>query len=95
MKITNYKRGYFDKFNCVIHGTITMNKMEFAQVVYYLNIPTVKWDYKFTLKEDLKRIIDCKKYFLINVRVGATEKIVKHFKLDNYKRGNYMLKIIK
>ena len=45
----------------------------------------------WTLSRDLERKIFTKKGFYINVRVTATELIVKKWKLNNYKKGNYQL----
>lgn len=94
MKLINYKRGYLEKFDCVIHGTIRVNPMEYAQFVYYLNIPSVKYDTKSHLKKDLERKINTKIGFLVNLRVSATERIVRHFKIKGYKPGNYMIEVI-
>lgn len=94
MKIKNYKYGYNDTFNCSIHGTIEMTNTEFKKVKKYLFNPKVQWGYKSMLTTDLNRIVKSRQGFLINIRVRPTEKIVDHFKLKGYKRGNYALRII-
>lgn len=106
MRIVNYKRGYSLSFDCVIHGTIKMSKEEFDKVVEYLyaNADEIRERYTYfqvdLLKDDLaKRIFkkdnsDNIKGFFVNVRVGATEAIVGHFKpRGTYRRGNYQLYI--
>lgn len=98
MKLINYKYGYL--FNCSIHGKIKMTPEELEQVVKYLRHNKVQHTYfaktGFTqaiFENDLKRTMPIKGGYLINIRVGATELLVKKFGLKGYKRGNYMLEI--
>lgn len=105
MKVINYYRGYVEKFTCVIDGTIDMTVIEYKQVVHCLrhNAGTIKQSNAYfsptLLEEDLKRRIEIKdksgfiKQFLVNIRVSATEALIKEFGLRNYKRGNYQLRV--
>ena len=105
MKIINYNRGYNDIFECSIHGTIKMNREEFDQAVKYLFMDSdrIRKDHEYfnskLLERDLARRIHIKNKrgisqgFFVNIRVSATEALVKHFNLKGYKRGNYQLQI--
>lgn len=100
MKLINYKRGYNNTFNCSIHGTIKMTRVEFDQ--FYRHIRNNrelldKYNSEFYWKifnEDIKRAINTKDSQIINVRVPATEELARHFHLRGYKKGNYQLEII-
>lgn len=98
MKLINYKRGYNNTFDCVIHGTIYMNEAQWDMVLSYLMTGT-RLDYygsdmlKKLLTEDIHRKIMTKRGYLINIRGTATELIVKKWNLNNYKKGNYQLHI--
>lgn len=106
MKLINYNYGYNPLFTCSIHGTIEMNREDFGKVVNYLyqNAGTISKNNCYfnpqLLREDLGRREYIKnrqgtvKAFLINIRVGATEALVKHFSLKGYKRGNYQLRVL-
>lgn len=99
MKLINYKYGYH--FDCSIHGKIVMTPTELEQAKKYLFNPAVKYhDIYYTpmmkriLRDDLERKLPLlKKGYWINIRVWATEKIVKHFQLPRYKRGNYVIEV--
>lgn len=100
MKLINYKYGYFQEFTCSIHGKIRMTYREWKKARTYLlaNYLKRKSDRSFflpILRQDIERRINTKKSFIINIRVTATEQLVNHFKVKNYKRGNYILEIIK
>lgn len=95
MKLINYKRGYIEKFDCVIHGTIKMSLKEFDKVLSYLKFNKAKlWNDK-VFEEDFKRRIyfNNGKKFLINFRTTATKLIADKWNLTNYKAGNYMLEV--
>jgi hypothetical protein len=94
MKIINYNRGYNNTFDCSIHGTIKMDKNEWATVYEWLmnGYQTEKF-WKQILTGDIKRRIDFKHTIFMNIRVSATEALVKHFNLKNYKRGNYQIAV--
>lgn len=96
MKIVNYKYGYIPLFSCSINGKITMTVKEFEKVKKYLFNPAVKSYYldKTILKEDLDRRLHLCERFWVNIRVSATEKIVNRFKLQKYKRNNYVLEVV-
>lgn len=99
MKLINYKRGYNNTFDCSIHGTIKMTMGEWKQAEHYLinDADTIRKDHSYfnsqLLKEDVQRRIKIKNGFLINIRVSATEALVKQFNLKNYKRGNYQIEV--
>lgn len=99
MKLINYKRGYNNTFDCSIHGTIKMTPIEFKQAVEYLerDADTMRKNHAYfnsiLLKEDLERKINFARGFLVNIRVSATEALVNHFNLRNYKRGNYQIMV--
>ena len=92
MKLINYNYGYNNFFNCSIHGKIILNEEEWKAIIKYLFNPAVKSYclFKNILKEDIDRYIVTKKGRLYNIRVTATEIVATKFKLDRYKRGNYM-----
>lgn len=92
MKLVNYKLGYM--FDCSIHGSIKMSFDEFIKVKKYLLATKTDKFWKSILVEDLQRVQAVKNGFMLNVRVDSTEKLVKHFGLSNYKRGNYILKVV-
>ena len=94
MKLINYKMGYNNTFDCSIHGTIKMSLKEYKKAIKYLKNNSVKWGYKYLLVEDLKRVIKLKNGFLVNIRVSATDKLVKKFDLSNYKVGNYQILVV-
>ena len=91
MKLINYNYGYNNTFNCSIHGKIIVSHKEWRDIIKYLFNPMVKHCYlwKDLLKQDITRGIQTKKGHLINIRVTATELIVKRFNIKGYKRGNY------
>jgi len=97
MKIVNYSRGYNSIFDCSIHGTIKMTKPEYKKAVAYIVKNKKQLDLNGgypmfkTFCDDTQRIIWSYNGFYINVRDTATKMLVKHYKLDNYKRGNYQL----
>lgn len=103
MKLINYKRGYNNTFACSIHGTIKMNREEFDNLVTFLYTDAIRSDHSYfntqLLTEDLARRIFIKNSkgivqgFLINVRVSATEALIKHFDIKGYKRGNYQIEV--
>jgi hypothetical protein len=99
MKITNYKRGYNNTFDCSIHGTIRMTREEWEEASRYLinDADRIRHNHRYfnsgRLKEDIERKIITKHGFLINIRVDATAALVKHFNLKNYKRGNYQIEV--
>lgn len=105
MKLINYKRGYNNTFDCSIHGTIKMDRKEFDSIVSYLygDADKIRKDHAYfnsqLLKEDLARRIYIRNNrgivqgFLINIRVSATEALVKQFNLNGYKRGNYQIHV--
>jgi hypothetical protein len=106
MKLINYYRGNGTPFDCVIHGTIKMNREEFDKIVEYLFHSKDWWYQAYTedfakemLQDDLARRYFIKNSkgsvqgFFINIRVNPTEAIVKHFGLKGYKRGNYQLEV--
>lgn len=106
MKLINYKRGYNNTFDCSVHGTIEMNREEFDNVVEFLAKNNGWWYQSHSenfsrsmLSEDLARRVYIKNSrhivqgFYVNIRVYATEALVKHFNLKGYKRGNYQLKV--
>jgi len=106
MKVINYNRGYIKEFNCVIHGSIIMDQQEFNEVRAYLyNLPEDQKPYYFKTDifiKDLQNKIKVKNGFAINIRVSATDLIVKKWGLQkydisqvirsmSYKRGNYQI----
>jgi len=100
MKLINYNYGYNNTFNCSIHGKIVMTPEEWQEALKYLKsakvkksfLPSYPWT-NYNLLEDINRTIKTKWGHLINIRVPMTEKLVAHYNLDNYKRGNYVILI--
>lgn len=84
MRLINYKYGYNDTFNCSIHGKIILTQTELDHFLKYHGKKL------FDVK-DLSRRIETKKGYYINIRVDATEALVKFYKLEKYRRGNYAL----
>ena len=105
MKLINYKRGYNNTFDCSIHGTIKMNREEFDNAIEYLfnDADRIRKEHSYfsseLLKDDVARRIHIKNSrgisqgFLINIRVSATEALVKHFNVKGYKRNNYQIEV--
>jgi len=105
MRLINYKRGYNNTFNCSIDGTIEMNREKYDKMVSYLfnNADTIRKDHEYfnsqILKEDLARRVYIKNSrgvsqgFLINIRLSATDAVVKHFNIKGHKRGNYQIRV--
>lgn len=87
MKITNYNRGYIDFFNCVIHGKIVVSNEEWGKIQKY----AFKYAYN---PSDFLRFKSVKGGRLYDLRITTTEKIVKHFGLKNYKKGNYLIEVL-
>lgn len=100
MKLINYKRGYNSTFDCSIHGTIKMTAIEWEQVYNRLlaEADTISKYHRYfnsqMLKDDVLRRIPTKTGYFINIRVSATEALVKIYNLRNYKRGNYQIEVI-
>ena len=90
MKLTNYNRGFNDFFDCSIHGVIKMTQLEFTSVRTWLLRSKALF-----IKRDLDRILQTKHRYFLNIRISATEKLVKKYNLTNYKRGNYIIEVIK
>lgn len=89
MVLTNYKRGYIERFDCSIYGTIKMSVDEYRDVVHFLR--NRNYDWKHVLESDLERRIETKKGFYANIRTTATGLIARKWKLKGYKNGNYQL----
>ncbi len=101
MRIINYKRGYNNTFNCSIHGTIEMTLREWEIALAWLKRSTKPFQYyddgrfrKNIFLEDIQRTIKTPKSMLLNIRTTPTESLVKKYKLQGYKQGNYQLRII-
>lgn len=99
MKLINYDYGFSNTFNCSIHGKIIVSREEWDSITHYLKNPFVKYEHKFLLKEDLLRAIKTiykgQLAWKFNIRVSATEKVVKFFNIEGYKRGNYVFLVTK
>lgn len=90
MKLINYKRGYFDKFDCVIHGTIEVSIEEFKKI-----LPFIKkhcYDFEPSIRENF--YIDSKGNYYYSFGITPIEAIVKKYKLPRYKAGNYQIKVV-
>lgn len=97
MKLINYNYGYYQQFNCSIHGKIVMTLKEWRDALKFLR--RKKWSISSpwiarVLSEDISKHVPNKNSFLVNIRVPATEALVKRYNLAGYKRANYMLQII-
>ena len=97
MKIINYKYGYL--FDCSIHGKIQVSQDEWRQIRVLL-FSKSKWcghlGVKFArnmLASDMVRSMQVKGAKWYNIRVSATEAVVKHFMLTKYKKGNYVFEV--
>lgn len=97
MRIINCNLGYFEDFDCSIHGKIIATQEEWNKAIKYLFNNKVKHCYlhKDILREDLERKIKTINGYMVNIRVGATELIVNKFGVDKYRKGNYIFEIIK
>ena len=87
-------------FSCVCMGKITMTHKEWTEVLRYLKralprklYPSYSWQYPIFL-EDIERKEAHAPENWRNIRVTATELLVKHFKVARYKRENYFIEII-
>lgn len=97
MKLINYNYGYYNIFNCSIHGKIIVTLQEWNAMKKYLFNPAVKhcYLYKDILKQDLNRFITTKQGKIYNIRVTATKKIVNKFNITGYKPNNYIFLVAK
>jgi len=102
MKLTNYYRGMATCFDCVIHGTIYMTKNEWSDVYNWFSRVRKPFMYyddgsfrKNIFFDDVKKMIETKRGWVLNIRVTPTEHLVKRYNLKNYKRGNYQIFIYK
>ena len=91
VKLVNYKRGYNNKFDCTIHGTIYMTYGEWKKALTYLRRAIRSSFIKEMLNDDIKRTIETNKGFLVNIRITATEMLASHLKLNKYRLGNYQI----
>lgn len=94
MKLINYNRGYSNFFDCSIHGRIIVTEKEWEEIKKYLRNPSVKYDHKFLLEDDIKRELRYGNNRSVNLRVSATDRVVNRFSISNYKRGNYIFSIV-
>ena len=74
--------------------------MEWKESITFLLRGTSRWSpsypwVKEILKEDIQREIQTKDGTLYNIRVSATETLVKRYNLKKYKRGNYSVLVRK
>ncbi len=87
MKLTNYKRGYINKFDCSIHGTIRIGKRNVATVIRLLSEMPEDCSYPWVSRLALERLNIGDKSFCLGVT--ATEYLVRCLGLKGYKNGNY------
>lgn len=96
MKVIHYKYYFYPVFDCVIEGKIKMTQDEWnKEKKYLLKTPKIDSYFKKILKDDIKRRIETKNSFLINIRTTATGLIAERNGLDRYTRKNYVLEIEK
>lgn len=87
MKLINYNRGYSNFFDCSIHGRIVVSNEEWGKIKKYVS------RYLFD-KDDAIRFISTKKGRAYNIRTTATAKVINHFNILGYKRGNYTFDVL-
>ena len=99
MKIINYNYGYNPTFTCGIGGKIVVSGKEWKDIKRYLRNGSLrKTPYLFPdiLREDFNRELKSRTSRYVsfyNIRVTATELVVKHWNLPKYKRNNYMFEV--
>ena len=91
MKVKNYNRGYFDRFDCVIHGTIEVDKTEFAKILPIIK----KYCYDFDEAITTNYYLDKKGNHFYSFGVSPIDAINNKYHLLKYKRGNYQVKLLK
>ena len=106
MKLTNYNYGGPQEFGCWIRGKIVVSLNEWYKIQRYLFSPTVLAKLgrdsgnalvSRMLQEDMERRVFTRKGFVVNIRVSATDAVIRRFKPQNarrYKRQNYMFHIL-
>jgi hypothetical protein len=94
MRISNYKRGYIERFDCVIDGTIYLQGKAELYTLYDIvkKMPDNIW--KDNALKTLKTV-RCKAGELFHLTNTPTEYLVKKLRLKKYKRGNYQFIIEK
>jgi hypothetical protein len=99
MKLINYNYGYYNEFDCSIHGKIIVSPKEWAEVKKWLKRKAKAINTKYLwldiLQEDFARLIETKQGNLCNIRTTATNLIAKKYGLKKYKHANYMFLITK
>ena len=99
MKVINYNYGYIPAFTCSIHGKIVVSGREWEAIKRYLRNGSLRktpYLYQNILREDFNRARKSRSSRYVNfynIRVTATELVVKHFKLTPIKRANYMFEV--
>lgn len=87
MRIVNYRRGYSDFFDCSIHGRIIVTNDEWGLIRKHIE------KYAFDT-DDFIRFQSVRGGRWYNIRTTATDKLVKYFSLEKYRRGNYVIEVI-
>lgn len=97
MKLRNHYKNYTYFNDTVIKGTITMTSSEWKTALKYLNHHKVTSYYfdKTIFKQDIERKEQTKNGYLINIRVSATEILVRKYSLKHYQRHNYQILVLK
>jgi hypothetical protein len=89
MKLTNYNKGYREKFDCSIHGTLEVNKEEFKKI-----LPIIKKyciDYDNAIQKNY--YVDKQGNHYYSFGITPFIKIVNKYQLKNCKDGNYQIKL--
>ncbi len=92
MIIKNYYRGYYEQFECVIHGRIIVQgEPELDIIRQLLKKMPVDCSYPWIKLLAIERMAN-KRLFCLGVT--ATEYIANKLNLRGYKNGNYMFDVV-
>ena len=93
MVVKNYNRGYFDKFDCVIHGRIVVfGAPEMDIIKQLLNKMPIDSSYPYLKRNAIIKFNNADKLF--HLGTTPTDFIAKSLNLKGYKKGNYMFDIV-
>jgi hypothetical protein len=98
MKVANYKRGYIERFNCVIHGTIYLQgKAELYTLKNIIDTMPDDTSYPWIKKQAISELNKVKgnRREVFHLSTTPTEFVAKKLRLKKYKQNNYQFIIEK
>lgn len=95
MKLINYNYGFVQRFECCIRGKIVVTKKEWEKIIAFCRSKLLESNYTgLTFEKDIRRQVHSIEGELYNIRVEATEWVIKKWKLPKYRRANYMFLVL-